>query len=230
MTIALIGSGEYLPPMEPVDRELILRLSATARMVCLPTAAGKERQERIAYWSLLGVEHFSRLGVQVETLPVIDRQSANDPHLAEVVAAANFVYLSGGSPGYLHSSLSGTQVWTAIQTVLAGGGTLAGCSAGAMVLGEKIFSFPRWTMAFNLLPGTAVIPHFDELPALLVRLLRCLVGETTNIVGIDGNTALVVDRGKDKVEVLGTGGVTLVDRHSSTRYVQGQKLPAWFEV
>ncbi len=44
MTIALVGSGEYLPPMEAVDRDLIRRLEKPARVVCLPTAAGKEVQ------------------------------------------------------------------------------------------------------------------------------------------------------------------------------------------
>ncbi len=228
MTIALVGSGEYLPPMQPVDRGLINRLGEPARVVCLPTAAGKEGAERIDYWSRLGVEHFSRLGAQVESLPVIDRQSAGDTHLAERVADANFVYLSGGSPSYLHNCLDGTLVWKATQSVLAAGGTLAGCSAGAMVLGGKFFGFPFWTFGFNLLPGTTVIPHYDEVPAWLARPLRWLAGSSTTVVGIEGNTALVVKG--DHTEVLGSGGVTLMNRRGSTRYVGGQQISAWFEV
>ncbi len=222
MTLALVGSGEYLPPMQPVDRELLRRLGRPARVVCLPTAAGMENPARIDYWSRLGFGYFSRLGAEVESLPVIDRKSADDHRLAEKVAAANFVYLSGGSPGYLYSSLSGTQVWAAIQSVLAEGGTLAGCSAGAMVMGGKIFGFPRSTSAFNLLPGTAVIPHFDELPAWMVRPLRWLAGSSTTVVGIEANTALVVDG--DVIEGLGSGGVTVMDRRGSTRFVQGEQI------
>lgn len=224
MTIALVGSGEYLPNMEPVDRELIDRLGSPARVVCLPTAAGKEGEERIAYWSRLGVEHFSRLGVQVETLPVIDRQSADDQRLADRVAEANFVYLSGGNPGYLHGSLSGTLTWQAIQSVLAGGGTLAGCSAGAMVLGGKFFGFPGWARGFNLLPDTAIIPHYDEFPSWLVYPIRWLAGRSTTLLGIEGNTALVVDG--DRHQVLGVGGVTVWDQNSSMRYLHGQQ-PSW---
>ena len=48
-------------------------------MVCLPTAAGTEGSERIAYWSRLGVDHFTRLGASAEAVPVIDRASADDP-------------------------------------------------------------------------------------------------------------------------------------------------------
>ena len=45
--LALVGSGEYLPPMDPVDRILLSRLPGPPRVVCLPTAAGTEGAERI---------------------------------------------------------------------------------------------------------------------------------------------------------------------------------------
>ena len=70
--LALVGSGEYLPPMEPVDRLLLQRLPSPALVVCLPTAAGTEGAERIGYWARLAVEHFTRLGVSARSLPVIE--------------------------------------------------------------------------------------------------------------------------------------------------------------
>ena len=73
MMLALVGSGEYLPAMEAVDRTLLDRLPEAPRVVCLPTAAGTEGPERIAYWSRLGVEHFTRLDAQAEAVPVVDR-------------------------------------------------------------------------------------------------------------------------------------------------------------
>ena len=47
--LALVGSGEYLPAMAPVDRNLLARLDETPRVVCLPTAAGTKGPERIDY-------------------------------------------------------------------------------------------------------------------------------------------------------------------------------------
>ena len=117
--LALVGSGEYLPAMEPVDLYLISKLRKPPRVACLPTAAGKEGPERIAYWSRLGVDHYTRLGVCVESLPVIDRASANDKGLADAIAAANLVYLSGGKPDYLYRTLEGSLAWEAILSVLA---------------------------------------------------------------------------------------------------------------
>ena len=109
--LALVGSGEYLPAMEPVDRELVNRLKDPPRVVCLPTAAGDEGPERIAYWSNLGVEHFTRLEAKVETVPVIDWASANDVFFAQRISGANFVYLSGGKPTYLFKTLQGSLAW-----------------------------------------------------------------------------------------------------------------------
>lgn len=230
MIYALVGSGEYLPPMEPVDRELIRRLGTPPRVVCLPTAAGTEGPERIGYWSRLGVEHFTRIGAQVEAVPVTDRDSANNPSLAERIAQANFVYLSGGKPQYLFQTLDGSLAWQAIRSVLAEGGLLAGCSAGAMILGEKYYGFPGLKNGFNVLPGALVIPHFDEISENIVAPIRMLTGKTLTTLGIEGNTALVVNPGRngqpDTYEVLGAGGVTLWNSRGKTRYTSGP-FPSW---
>jgi cyanophycinase len=224
--LALIGSGEYLPPMEPVDRLLLQRLPSPAQVVCLPTAAGTEGQERIGYWTRLAVGHFTRLGVSARSLPVIDSASANDSALAGAVAEANFVYLSGGHPDYLFRTLGGSRVWQAIRAVLEKGGLLAGCSAGAMVMAEAIFSIHlRYRLpGFGLLPGAMVIPHFDEIPSWISTLLRLSAGRGLTTVGIEANTALFVR--DEKMEVLGSGGVTVWNRAEKKRYTQGS-LPAW---
>ena len=205
-----------------MDRELLRRLSGEPCVVCLPTAAGEEGAQQIAYWSDLGVEHFTRLGVTVQALPVIDRRSANDPDLALQIGAANFVYLSGGSPAYLKKTLSGSLAWGAIQSVLAGGGLLAGCSAGAMIMGEKFFGFPGRHAGFNFLPGITVMPHYDEIPPFMGSSLRWLMGRRLTLVGIDGSTALVVDG--ERLEVLGSGGVTVWDQAGQRRYTHGQDV------
>ena len=220
--LVLVGSGEYLPPMETVDRCLLAQLPEAPRVVCLPTAAGSEGSERVAYWSKLGEAHFSHLGVEAEALPVIDQASANDPALAERIRRANFVYLSGGRPNYLLNTLKGSLAWRAIQEVLATGGILAGCSAGAMILGERIPAFPVWQRAFNLLPGAVVVPHYDEMPPSFAKPMKMFVSRDKTLVGIEGNTALVKDG--EAYSVLGQGGVTIWNRQDKARYAQGQSV------
>ncbi len=45
--LALVGCGEYLPPMEPVDRYLLGQLKKQTHVIFLPTAAGTEGEKRI---------------------------------------------------------------------------------------------------------------------------------------------------------------------------------------
>jgi len=220
--LALVGSGEYLPPMEPVDRYLLGLLKSEPHVICLPTAAGTEGAERINYWSELGKAHYSRLGAAVESLPVIDPSSANDPDLAGRIQLANFVYLSGGKPDYLYRTLANSLVWTAIMEVLHKGGILAGCSAGAMIMGERMPGFPGLKPAFGLLPGVVIMPHFDELPKAMFSTLQLMVGDKRTLLGIEGNTALV---GADEsYQVVGSGGVVVWNKREKTRYRHGQQV------
>ncbi|MEE8397592.1 MAG: Type 1 glutamine amidotransferase-like domain-containing protein [Desulfobacterales bacterium] len=217
--LALTGSGEYLPAMESVDMTLIRRLKAPPRVVCLPTAAGQEGPERIGYWSQLGVDHFARLGAKVEALPVIDRASANEKDLADRISDANFVYLSGGKPGYLYQTLRGSLAWKAILSVLSRGGLLAGCSAGAMILGESFFGPPGQMPGFKLIPGATVLPHFDQIPESRVESFYESTGEDLTLLGIEGDTTLV--QSKDRYEVMGTGGVTVWNGSGRARFTRG---------
>jgi cyanophycinase len=221
-TLALVGSGEYLPPMAEVDKALLARLAAThpgkAHVVCLPTAAGEEGPERIQYWSELGVNHFSSLGVEAEAVGVIDRQTAENPALADRIGQASFVYLSGGHPAYLYKTLLGTPVWEAISGVLASGGVVAGCSAGAMIFAERILGFRNFQISqegFNILPGTIILPHYDEFPGAAASLARQALSANLVLVGIEGNTALSVSG--ESAQVLGRGGVTVWKKHSKKR-------------
>ncbi len=169
------------------------------------------------------MDHFARLGATAVTVPVVDRSTADDEAHAAVIAAANFVYLSGGKPDYLYASLAGSRAWAAICGVLERGGVLAGCSAGAMILGEKFFGFPGWKQGFSFLPGKTVIPHFDEIPGALLSTMRLFSGHKLTVLGIDGNTALV--KSGDSYEVIGAGGVTVWNKAGKVRYTDGP-LPA----
>ena len=221
--LALVGSGEYLPEMDPVDRVLLAELGSHPTVACLPTAAGTEGTERIEYWSTLGVDHFTRLGADAHTVPVITRQDAQNIDLAEQISQAGLVYLSGGHPDYLFKVLKDSLVWRAILDVLNRGGILAGCSAGAMVMGAKIPGFPRSRPAFNLLPEAAlVIPHFDEVPAWFVPFARFLTNPRLQLVGIPRSTALFVNGRHGKV--LGRGNVEFWGRQGRRKVSPDEAL------
>ncbi len=207
--------------MSPVDRLLLGRLAGPAKVICLPTAAGREDPARIHYWSTLGVGHFISLGAEAQALPVIDRASANDPRHAAAIVAANLVYLSGGQPDYLYRTLAGTACWDAIMGVLAAGGVVAGCSAGAMIFGARATPFP-WHGGFALLPGALILPHYDEIAPQMARLVKAIMAPRRAVIGIDGNTALVCTSAGGSV--AGSGGITVWKNGRSARYTPGDAV------
>ncbi len=223
-TVALIGAGEYLPTILPVDKMLLERLSDTPRVVVVPTAAAPDGPGVPERWTRMGVEHFSQLDVTAEPVILLNRVNADDPKVAAQLASANFIYFSGGKPRYLLETLKETASWQAILDVFAAGGIVAGCSAGAMVLGGEMFDFPqlwRTIPALGLVPGISVIPHFDEMPSWLTFAVAPAKRKTT-VVGIESATALVGSNGQWTVS--GRGGVTVFEGKSRVRYLAGQEV------
>ena len=222
--IALVGAGEYLPTMTAVDKALLAHLEATPRVVVVPTAAIPDGPVVTERWAQMGVEHFSQLGAHVEPVMLQTREDANTMDIVTRLASANFVYFSGGKPQYLLQTLQNTLAWQAIKNIFVTGGVVAGCSAGAMVLGGVIFGFPQiWQKqpALGLVPDIAIMPHFDELPVLLTQAIdRQDIKET--IVGIDGRTALVWANGEWTVQ--GSGTVTVFQKPEKVRYAAGQQV------
>jgi cyanophycinase len=106
--VALVGSGEFLPVMEPVDAELLR--GRARRAAIIPTAAALEGDERLAWWLELGRRHYEAMGVEPVPVPVRRRSEADDPALARLVTGAGLVYLSGGDPHHLADTLRGSLV------------------------------------------------------------------------------------------------------------------------
>ncbi len=212
--------------MARVDRWLLGRVAGEPRVALVPTASGNQGLRRVHYWLDLGVEHFSRLGAQVEPLDAPDRRAMLDERVAEHIAGCNFVYLSGGRPDYLHACLEGTPVWAAIRGVLDAGGVVAGCSAGAMIWGEKFPGYPRrvwpWHTGFCEIPGAFVLPHYDEVPGWLARLVRASRLNRMTLLGIERDTALV--RRQGRFEVRGGGRVEVRGRSGALSYREGQTV------
>ncbi len=223
-TLALVGAGEFLASIEPLDRLLIERLQEGPRVVVLPTASAPDGPGVPERWARMGVEHFTRLGASVEAAMLLTRADAESEALAAQIAAANFVYLSGGKPQYLVATLRDTACWRAIAGVFAAGGVVAGCSAGAMALADRMLDFPRlWRTvpALGLAPGLAIIPHFNELPGMFTNLGRLASSQTT-VVGVDGSTGLV-GSGQDWT-AQGRGTVTVFTSKGKQVYRAGERV------
>lgn len=194
--IALVGSGEYLPVMHEIEAWLLE--GRPGRYVQLATAAAPEGQASLERWHDLGLAAATRLGVEQVVVDVRTREDANRQPLANAVAGAGLVYLSGGNPGYLASTLRGTLVWRAIRSAWLAGASLAGCSAGAMALAGYVpdFRHPRrgGTVGLGIVPDARVLPHFDRYAKWMPDIaLRPLVSDDASVIGIDEDTALIAE-------------------------------------
>ena len=224
--IALVGSGEYLPIMQDIEGALIA--GRPAKYVQLPTAAAPEGEESLQRWINLGSQQAARLGVEQVPVVVRDRDEANDSALAEQIAGAGLIYLSGGNPHFLADTLRDTLVWNAIHDAWESGAALAGCSAGAMAIADHIPALrihsPRETRGLGVLPHIRVLPHFDKMfgwvPDLALRMLN--VPDGVYVVGIDEDTALV--GGPFEWEVQGRQSVWLVREGHREEFKAGSKL------
>jgi len=210
--IALVGSGEYLPIAQVLETEL-LRLGISKgksnTFIQIPTAAGKEGDDRLDFWRKRGADQAARIGCEVKYLPVLSRDDAHNANWIEEINSAGLIYFSGGDPVHLAEIFANTPMWEAIVSAWKQGASLAGCSAGAMAFGGKIIGIRRSHISagLNLLPDIEVIPHYDKFLGWLPDRVTAAVMRNdadTALLGIDENTALVLT---DRWRKYGSGSV-----------------------
>ena len=215
-TLVLLGSGEFTPAMDAIDGELLGTLRPRAKVAVVPTAAGQE--DTPPKWIQMGTDHFRALGAEPVGVSVLTRADAHDAQWRERIADADWIYFSGGSPGYVVETLVGTPFWSAVVARHAAGAILAGSSGGAMMLGgttlvptklgpDGLPTAATTRTALGLLPGVIVAPHFDILPPS--RLARWVSAWPAGhlLLGIDEDTAVIengggwIARGRGRVVV-----------------------------
>src|SRR3970040_7598 len=118
------------------------RRAGGKRVAILPTASAPDGPDVPQRWAEMGVGHFESIGAQAEAVMALDRDGCHDASKSNAVRRSNLVYFSGGKPDYLLATLDGTPLWAAVLGVLEKGGVVAGCSAGAMILGGWIPARP----------------------------------------------------------------------------------------
>lgn len=224
-TFALLGSGEFEPWAEEVDRWLLSR-ARRGRVLILPTASAPEGDEVFDRWGRMGLDHYARQTVDARVVPVRTRADAARPDLVAELEGAAVVFFSGGNPGYLAETLKSSPFWRAVVDHLDRGMAYAGCSAGANALGERAtWRVDRVTLGpgLRLFPRTNFAPHWDAMdryiPGLKERIIGDL-GDGATLVGIEERTAMVGD-GR-RWSVIGTGGIHVLDNGAWREAAAGQ--------
>ncbi|KUO59766.1 hypothetical protein APF79_08560 [bacterium BRH_c32] len=169
---------------------------------------------------------------------------ANLEGTAEIIKSAGAVFIRGGDQWIYTNLWKGTLVEDAIREVFNNGGVVGGTSAGAMVLGDLVFTASQYSSidsedALNnpfssgvkleddflkLTPNVIFDTHFIErgrfgrLMALLYN-FHYSSGREIIGVGIDDRTAVAIS--PDLIaEVMGSGTVTFFQKDELTNYIK----------
>ena len=209
--ISITGSGEYLDSIRTVDAELINKLD-DPYVLTFPTAAGQESSSRIDYWSDLAKDHFSKLGIKHKDFQALDSEALNSPEVLQEVEKANFIYFSGGSPNYLYSQIANTSFQELILTIHKENGILAGCSAGAMIMGEKMIK----GTGLGLIENSLIIPHYGEsFYSWVANTVKLLNRGKYKLICLEKDTYFVLT--ENEIKIIGKQNVHIIfkDQHDT---------------
>ncbi|MGW8122952.1 cyanophycinase [Roseivirga echinicomitans] len=187
-----------------------------------------------------GKKQFSDNGISaVGAINFIQGETPSEAQL-DSVRNAKLIYIPGGSQNRFMGVVAGTEIEKAIWESFNNGNMIAGTSAGAAVMSEKMITGTQLlhpddsgfkvleqgntelTNGLGFIKNAIIDQHF-VVRSRFNRLLS-LTMENPNLkcIGIDESTAIVVSG--NKVKVVGLSQVLVFDAQGKTAQLQGTKL------
>lgn len=202
LAMGLLGSGEFDPWAEEVDRWLLGRARAgDGRVLILPTASAPDGDDVFEMWSEKGMAHYGRQGIPAEVLPLKTREDADRADLTAKLDDASMVFFSGGNPAYLAATLVNTEFWRALLDGMDRGLPYAGCSAGVACLpdlapdsGITSLDEAVWRPGLGFFHDVIFMPHWNALDSFMPGLTDFVIASVPDgcrLLAIDENTAIV---------------------------------------
>jgi cyanophycinase len=232
--LALVGGDEFHPGNEPHDGWLVravTRRGSVGPAFIVASAAAQEGPDQAVATARAW---FAGLGLDVEELPLRNRDQAHDPTIVERAREGRFFYLTGGDPGLVIEILERTPAWRAIVEAWQAGAVLAGSSAGALAFGEWTLArrpepgnvlrgFRDARRAFGLVPGIVVVPHLASVgPQAMPAIRPAVTAMGGRLLGLDERTAAIWSDGE--WQALGEGSVVLIDARNERRFSSGELI------
>lgn len=227
--LVIIGGGEDRTYGKEILGRFIELAGGTEANIVVITAASRVSDHMWAIYQ----QAFGELGViNVSHLAIDSRRDANSERAVSMLSAADGIFMTGGDQKRLLALIGATGVDRALHVAFKErnaciGGTSAGASAmsGHMLAkGEAVLQPEKG--AVSMAAGLGLVQHvlIDQHFSERQRLGRLLTAVAKNPylqgVGIDEDTALVIERGVG-IEILGEGAVTVIDgRHMRSNLAQ----------
>ncbi len=219
-TVCLQGGNEFSAGYRPIDAALVRDEPGRVVVTALAGAPGREYDTANAN----GVAHYRAVGASdVVAAPDV----REDPRRAlEVLRSARLLVLPGGSPARLLTALRTYGVDEVLGELLAGGGTVMGSSAGAMVLGSWTVlperPGPTVEPGLGLVPGVLVVPHWSGARGDWMRAVETVVPVDTLVLGIAEDSGVVARDGV--LTAVGSAATRLVREAEDLGVGEGRAL------
>lgn len=189
----------------------------------------------------------------IEIIPARRRTppcSTEDPELLKGLLRAHVIFLGPGSPTYAVRHLRGTLAWDMVQARHRLGTAVVLASAAMVAAGShalpvyeifKVGEDPHWVEGLDLLGPHGIpavfIPHWNNTDGGAdLDTSRCFMGSDRfatlrsilppgrTVIGIDENTALLLDLSAGRGEIMGEGTVTVLREGSETRLAAAERF------
>jgi cyanophycinase len=220
--LVIIGGHEDRKrDMEILSRFVELSGGADAKIVVISAASAVAGE----MWQIYD-KAFGDLGVRNRVhLHLQSRQCANDEGHIKDIRDATGIFMTGGDQKRLLAIIGGTALDAEMHAALKlRGACIGGTSAGASAMSGHMLAQGRAELhpekgsvslgaGLGFLHRVVVDQHFSERQRLSRLLSVVAQNPYLQGIGIDEDTALVIERGIG-IEVLGEGAVTIVDGRS----------------
>lgn len=220
--LIIIGGAEDKEGECKILREFVRRAGGLqARIVVMTVATGDPRGSGNRYTDV-----FRRLGAEnIRVVDTLRREDASDSNAIAAINEATGVFFTGGDQARILDLVKDTELDAALHKRFSEGIVIAGTSAGAAMMPDKMIvegesetharpDVVTMDRGMSFLPNVIIDQHFSQ-RGRLNRLLSAVALEPATLgFGIDENTAIVVHG--HEVEIIGEGSVTIVDEEDAT--------------
>ncbi len=256
-TITFMSSGETSARLSPAHRAVLARIQEPLRAIFLDTPAGF--QENAAALGEKAVEYFRHnLQHDLRVVSFKSKKEATPEQLndaATQIRAANYVFAGPGSPTYAVRNWIDTPIADAFAAQLRSGGHLVFASSAAIAMSRHVVPVyelykaghdPYWVDGLDLLGPRglelAIMPHwnnseggaaFDTRYCFIgkrrLKAMEDLLPQSARMIGLDENTACVMDLAAQTCEAFGSGRVIVRHAGQERSFATGMKFD-WQEL
>ncbi len=220
--LVIIGGAEDRKGECTVLREFVRAAGGTKAKIAVMTAAtGFPKEVGDEYTQI-----FDRLGAaSVYVVHTEHRDDSDCQKALREIEDSTGIFFTGGDQSRIVDFIKGSPLGDAIHQRHAEGAVIGGTSAGAammpdeMIVGGASVANPsvnavKMGTGMGFLPGIVIDQHFAQ-RGRLGRLLAALLLQPAMLgLGIDEDTAIIVDG--DEFRVVGSGAITVVDESDAT--------------